>query len=180
MVPQVGPVSSQSSLATKVHARQPTLIVQCLRCHVVCYSVCMSVCSLGNPISEISLGDLDTTVKYVSGPVTPTHPQPPLGAQAEFLGSVTFASGRHRWTVQLDNTGALPTYVYVGIAHCSGHPTLTSASSSVLSNVQGPLRSIAGTSSTPVSVQVALLLSQDRRPAAVTCLSNRKGSVQRG
>ncbi len=50
----------------------------------------------GNPLADTVLGELDTSVRYQSSPSSLAHAQAHLGAQADFFGSATFSSGRHR------------------------------------------------------------------------------------
>jgi hypothetical protein len=59
--------------------------------------------------ADIQMADLDTCVKYN------TTASATAAGVSEFHGSTTFAGGRHRWTVQLDNMGALPGHVFVGL-----------------------------------------------------------------
>ena len=83
---------------------------------------------LGNPggaaANDAHFAELDTCVRFAS-PTTaaaPVPPPPPAGAvlppgvATELLGSVSFSSGRHRWTVQLDNYNSTPTHIFVGVA----------------------------------------------------------------
>ncbi len=61
--------------------------------------------------ADIQMADLDTCVKYN------TTTAANAAGVSEFHGSTTFAGGRHRWTVQLDNMGALPGHIFVGLVH---------------------------------------------------------------
>jgi hypothetical protein len=81
--------------------------------------------------ADIQLADLDTCVKYNSSTTT----TPPTGL-SEFHGSTTFTAGRQRWTVQLDNTGNLPSHIFVGLVNAE--PS-TATPSNVLSTIAQPL-----------------------------------------
>jgi hypothetical protein len=61
--------------------------------------------------ADIQMADLDTCVKYNTTAATTAT------GVSEFHGSTTFTGGRHRWTVQLDNMGALPGHIFVGLVH---------------------------------------------------------------
>lgn len=96
--------------------------------------------------NEVTLAELDTCIKYHTQPHTPPVLHNGSGVAVEFTGSTVFTSGRHRWTVQLDNFSTTPTHILVGVAQSiDSHATLSN-NSNILANVQGPLRSIAGTS----------------------------------
>lgn len=100
--------------------------------------------------ADIQLADLDTCVKYNSSTTT----TPPTGL-SEFHGSTTFNSGRHRWTVQLDNTGNLPSHIFVGLVNAE--PSTTTPSN-VLSNIAQPLAqrlSSSGASSSAAAAAAA-------------------------
>lgn len=101
-------------------------------------------------IAEAQFCELDTCVKYHTTPTTSSATQNGTGATVEFLGSTTFSTGRHRWTIQLDNYSSGPTHIFVGVVSSTNEGSLPSSSSSILANVQGPLRSIAGSSSSSV------------------------------
>jgi hypothetical protein len=64
--------------------------------------------------ADIQMADLDTCVKYN------TTASAAAGGVSEFHGSTTFTGGRHRWTVQLDNMGAAPGYIFVGLVTSEG------------------------------------------------------------
>jgi hypothetical protein len=81
--------------------------------------------------ADIQLADLDTCVKYNSSTTT----TPPTGV-SEFHGSTTFSGGRHRWTVQLDNTGSQPSHIFVGLVNAE--PS-TSTPSNMLNTIAQPL-----------------------------------------
>jgi hypothetical protein len=59
--------------------------------------------------ADIQMADLDTCVKYN------TTAAAAAAGVSDFHGSTTFTGGRHRWTVQLDNMGALPGHIFVGL-----------------------------------------------------------------
>ncbi|GLI63892.1 hypothetical protein VaNZ11_007009 [Volvox africanus] len=105
-----------------------------------------------NGAPETQLCELDTCVKYNTSATTPVNLSAQgCGTSVEFHGSTVFTSGRHRWTVQLDNYGPHPTHIYVGIV-TSSLDAPTSNGSNILANVGGPLRAlttsntVAGTS----------------------------------
>jgi hypothetical protein len=64
--------------------------------------------------ADIQMADLDTCVKYN------TTAAAAAGGVSEFHGSTTFTGGRHRWTVQLDNMGAAPGHIFVGLVTSEG------------------------------------------------------------
>lgn len=69
---------------------------------------------------DVTLAELDTCIKFHQPPppgppaAAPPVPPPGGGAPVEFMGSATFTSGRHRWTVQLDNFSTSATHIMVG------------------------------------------------------------------
>ncbi|MEW5298567.1 MAG: hypothetical protein WDW36_001675 [Sanguina aurantia] len=105
------------------------------------------------PTSTVTqLAELDTCVKCQVPPAPlPSPPAPPpfpnlaSGPALEFQGSMVFTGGRHRWTVQLDNIATVHAYLYVGVVQSTAEAQVPPASS-VLANTPGPLRSIAGAS----------------------------------
>ncbi|KAG2432997.1 hypothetical protein HXX76_008725 [Chlamydomonas incerta] len=95
-----------------------------------------------NGAPETQLCELDTCVKYHTSATTPVNLSPQgTGAAVDFHGSTVFTSGRHRWTVQLDNYGPHPTHIYVGIV-TSSMDTPAANGSNILANFAGPLRSL--------------------------------------
>lgn len=72
---------------------------------------------LANPDtrSEANFAELDTCVRYTSQPGAAPQVSQPQASALELLGSVTFNSGRHRWTLQLDNYSTRPTHIFVGV-----------------------------------------------------------------
>ncbi|KAF5841626.1 hypothetical protein DUNSADRAFT_12082 [Dunaliella salina] len=101
------------------------------------------------PSPDVTLAELDTCVTFQAPPSAGDPPTPPASLSStamDFMGSATFTSGRHRWTVQLDNFGAAPVNIFVGVAASADSHTLAHGGTHILS--QGPLRSIAGSAST--------------------------------
>ncbi len=97
-----------------------------------------------NGAPETQLCELDTCVKYHTAATTPANLSPlGYGASVDFHGSTVFTSGRHRWTVQLDNYGPHPTHIYVGIV-TSSLEAPTANGSNILASFGGPLRALTG------------------------------------
>ena len=110
----------------------------------------------GSNLADVTLAELDTCIKYHSQANAPAPLHNGSGVAVDYTGSATFSTGRHRWTVQLDNFSSTPTHVFVGVAQSSdSHAVPASSNNNVLSGVQGPLRSIAGTSSAAAAAAAA-------------------------
>eukprot|EP00798_Chlamydomonas_sp_ICE-L_P005097 gene5097-34897_t len=102
----------------------------------------------GSVPPEVQLAELDICAKYNSLSSTPATSTNGVGTSIDFLGSTTFTSTRQRWTVQIDNLGSTPAYVYVGVTSASHDQAVGKTNSNILASVQGPLRSIAGAATT--------------------------------
>ena len=74
------------------------------------------------PAPESQLAELDTCFRYTTLPPSADPAAPPLapgiatGPPGDLLGSVSFITGRQRWTMQLDNySSTCPTHIFVGV-----------------------------------------------------------------
>lgn len=105
-----------------------------------------------NGAPETQLCELDTCVKYHTAATTAVNLSPlGYGTSVDFHGSTVFTSGRHRWTVQLDNYGPHPTHIYVGIV-TSSLEAPTANGSNILASFGGPLRALTGAAAAGGSV----------------------------
>ncbi|KAJ9531877.1 hypothetical protein QJQ45_022018 [Haematococcus lacustris] len=109
------------------------------------------------PHPDITLAELDTCIKHHTSTASPDMAASTSASQQpiEFVGSTTFSGGRQRWTIQLDNFGPHPTHIYVGVGHAEEGHAVVASTTNVLFNVQGPLRSISGSSSAAATVAAA-------------------------
>lgn len=97
--------------------------------------------------ADIQMADLDTCVKYNAPNGATTTP----GGISEFHGSTSFSGGRHRWTIQLDNMGTQPGWIYVGLVNVEPCTAVSTANlSASLSSLPAGMRSM-GAANVPTS-----------------------------
>jgi hypothetical protein len=100
--------------------------------------------SVASPGPEVQLTELDTCVKYLSTSTQQEGDAPPAAGVVEYLGSAVFTSGRHRWTVLLENLSTAPSHMFVGV-QCPSYDALPSP----LPVVAAPSNSAAGGTRVP-------------------------------
>lgn len=144
---------------------------------------------LGSPgaaaANDAHFAELDTCVRFASpaAAAAPAPPPPTAGAiplpgvATELLGSVSFSTGRHRWTVQLDNYNSTPTHIFVGVASAglsgeqggsgtSGGAFRSIPSSASLASSLGAAAGFAATAVPPHAEQEASVVAQPPGPEA--------------
>lgn len=136
---------------------------------------------LNNPASsasnDVHFAELDTCVRFASQ--SPALPLPPSASviPVDLQGSVAFSTGRHRWTVQLDNYNSTPTHIFVGVMSVGGgglanDPAVMAAGGFSGSSSGGPFRSIPSSLSIASGSGLATTSEQAGSSAAEMPLTN--------
>ena len=131
----------------------------------------------GSTVAEAAFAELDTCVKYLtSNNALAAALHNGCGTSVDFVGSANFQAGRHRWTVQLDNYSSNPTHIFVGVVSSGVELPIAGSNNHILANVQGPLKSIAGTSSAAAAASTSAAASSSSSPAAPAAAASVPGS----